>query len=142
MTRGASRGWFRAGAVGLIVVAVLHTMGHFNRGPEDPARDALEAAMKAYHTEMMGMNPSVSDITSSLSLAMSVLLALAGMLDLAIVKIADPVSLRRFAVLNIAGVSALVAVFTYYHVPPPLVTLAIVGVFFLTSVLSPPRYTE
>lgn len=142
MTRGASRGWFRAGAVGLIVVALLHTMGHFSRGTHDPAREALEAAMKAYHTEMMGMNPSRSDIARSLSLTMSVLLVLTGLLDLAILKIADPVSLRRFAVLNIAGVGALVALFTYYHVAPPLVTLAIVGVLFLSSVLSAPRHTE
>jgi len=142
MTRGASRGWFRAGAMGLIVVALLHTMGHFSRKPHDPAREAVEAAMKAYHTEMAGMNPSLRDIASSLSLTMSVLLVLAGLLDLAILKIADPVSLRRFAVLNIAGVGALVALFTYYHIAPPLVTLALVGIFFLTSVLIAPRSTE
>jgi hypothetical protein len=142
MTRGASRGWFRAGALGLIVVAAMHTMGHFSGGPRDSSGVALEAAMKAYRIEMMGMNPSASGITNSLSLTMSVLLALTGLLDLAILSIADPVSLRRFAVLNVAGVSALVALFTYYHVPPPLVTLAIVGIFFITSLLGAPRYTE
>jgi hypothetical protein len=140
--RGASKGWFRSGAIGLIVVALLHSFGHFGGGRTDPEGIALDAAMKSYHVDIMGMHPSADDITKSLSLTMTLLLLLTGALDLAAVRAADPALLRRFAALNVAGVSALVALFTFYRIPPPLVTLAVVDVLFLTSMLRSPRRTE
>jgi hypothetical protein len=142
MTRGASRGWFRAGAIGLVVVAVLHSVGHFGPRPTDPEGIALDAAMESYRTPIMGMNPSMTDITKSLSLTMTVLLLLAGALGIVASRAADPALLRRFAILYVAGVSALVALFTVYHLPPPLVSLAVVDIFFLTSILRSPRRAE
>jgi hypothetical protein len=142
MTRGVSRVWFRAGAIGLLVVAGLHTMGHFSGGPDGPAGIALEAAMKAHHVEIMGMRPSTFGITQSLSLAMSILLLLAGAVDLSVLSAGDSLLLRRLAMLNVAGVAALVAVFAAYRISPPLVSLALVDGLFLMSLLRSPRRVE
>jgi hypothetical protein len=131
--------WFRAGAIGLIVVAVLHTFGHFGGGPKDAARVELEATMDAYRFDIFGMHPSASDITESLSLTMSIFLLFVGVLDLiAVGSLADqPRTVRRLAWVNVVGTGALAILFACYHIPPPSVTLAVVCVLFLASAARP-----
>lgn len=131
--------WMRAGATGLIVVAVLHTFGHFGGGPPDPARLQLESAMDAYHFDIFGMHPSASDITKSLSLTMSIFLVFVAVLDLiAIAALSgDGRALRRVAWVNVVGTAALVALFAYYRIPPPFVTLALVCTLFIVGALRP-----
>jgi hypothetical protein len=131
--------WFRAGAIGLLVVAVLHTFGHFGGGPKEPARVQLEQAMDAYRFDIFGMHPSASDITQSLSLTMTIALLFIGVLDLvaAAALSGHARALRRLAWVNAAGVGALVALFGYYRIPPPMATLAVVCVFFVIAALRP-----
>jgi hypothetical protein len=131
--------WLRAGAIGLIFVAVLHTFGHFGGEPQDAARVQLESAMDAYHFDIFGMHPSASDITKSLSLTMSIFLLFVGVLDWIVISALsnDARTLRRVAWINVVGVGALVALFAYYHIPPPFVTLALVCALFLIGALRP-----
>ncbi len=133
--------WIRAGAIGLLIVAALHAVGHFSGGPPDPAAAALERSMRDYHYEIMGMHPSAHDITQSLSLTMTVLLLFAGTIDLALfgAVATNPRAMRRLAFINVLGVAALVAVFAYYRIPPPFVTLAIVGVLFTIGLARTPK---
>jgi hypothetical protein len=123
--------WFRAGAIGLLVVAVLHTFGHFGNAPKDAARLELESAMDTYRFDIMGMHPSASDITKSLSLTMTIALLFVGVLDLvaAAALSGNTRALRRLAWVNAAGAGALVALFAYYRIPPPMATPARVRAF-------------
>jgi hypothetical protein len=131
--------WFRAGAVGLMVVAVLHTVGHFGAPPKDPGAVALQFAMDSYRYDIFGMHPSAGDITRSLSLAISIFLAFVGVLDLvAAASLAhDARALRRLAWVNVVGAGALVLLFACYRILPPIVMLAVVCALFLVCVLRP-----
>ena len=122
-------------------MAALHAVGHFSGGPPDPAAAALEQTMRGYRFEIMGMHPSMHDITQSLSLTMTVMLLFAGAIDLALFGAiaTNPRAMRRLASTNIIGVAALVAVFAYYRIPPPFVTLAIVGVLFTIGLARTPK---
>lgn len=133
--------WIRAGAVGLLVVAVLHAVGHFSGGPADPAAAALEKTMRDYRFEIMGMHPSAHDITQSLSLTMTVMLLFAGTIDLALfgAVATDPRAMRRLALINAVGVAVLAALFAYYRIPPPCATLAVVGVLFTIGLVRTPK---
>jgi len=42
---------FSIACIALMVVAGLHTLGHFSPSPQDPASRALEAALKRYSVE-------------------------------------------------------------------------------------------
>ncbi len=133
---------FSVAAILLILVAGLHALGHFSPPPEDPAAQTVKASMEGYRRELpLGMRPSVRDILRSLSLTMTITLLLIGALDLLVARSVVP-SLRPFALANVVGVGALVVLYGYYRVSPPLVTLALVWlVFALAGVLPerPPR---
>jgi hypothetical protein len=130
---------FSVAAILLIVVAGLHTMGHFAPAPDDPALLAVEASMKGYRLELpLGMHPSVRDVLSSLSLTMTVTLLLVGALDLLVARSALP-SVRPFALANVVGVGALVALYWYHRISPPLVTLALVCLVFVLNLVLPER---
>jgi hypothetical protein len=47
--------------------------------------------------------------------------------------------IRRFAWVNVVGVGALVALYLYYQIPPPLISFALVEIVFLLAVLIPDR---
>jgi hypothetical protein len=136
---GRGRRLFSVAAILLIVVAGLHTIGHFSPPPDDAALRAVEAAMTGSRLELsLGMRPSVRDVLSSLSLTMTVTLLLIGVLDLLVAGSAIA-SLRPFALANVVGVGALAALYGYYRISPPLVTLALVWVLFLVALLLPVR---
>ena len=131
--------WFRAGAVGLMVVAVLHAVAHFGGPPKDPGAVALQFAMDSYRYDIFGMHPSAGDITRSLSLAISIFLLFVGVLDLvAVASLShDARALRRLAWVNMVGVGALAFLFACYRILPPCVMLAVVCGLFIVCVLRP-----
>ena len=134
---GRGRRLFSVAAILLIVVAGLHTMGHFSPPPDDPALRAVEESMKGYRLELpLGVRPSVADIVSSLSLTMTITLVLIGVLDLLVARSNVP-SVRPFALANVLGVGALVALYGTYRIPPPLVTLALVWLFVVLALFLP-----
>ena len=134
---GRGRRLFSVAAMLLIVVAGLHTMGHFSTPPDDPALRAVESSMAGYRIALpLGMNPSVRDVLDSLSLTMTITLLLVAVLDL-IVAGSAVVSLGPFALANVIGIGALAALYGYYRISPPLVALTLVGLLFLAALLLP-----
>lgn len=131
-----------AGCAGLIVVAAAHTSGHFSPLPPGSELAAVRAAMASARLPLgLGMEPSMLDIASSLSLTMAILLLALGTTGLVLLRAAGdhPLVPRRIAQCGALFVGALVALFAYHRVPPPLVTLAAVELLFLLALL--PRRT-
>ena len=134
----SGRRLFSSASLSLMLVALLHTLGHFSPPPEDPALASLQAAMESQKFDLgLGMQPSVSDVFNSLSLTMTVTLLSLGALNLAVAR-ADDASgrlVRSFTIVNVVGVGALVAIYGFYRIPPPLITLAAVEVQFLLALV-------
>ncbi len=128
---------FAAGALGLFVIALLHSLGHFSPPPEDAALIAVLDAMSAYQLDMGLARPSIMAIYNSLSLGMSFFLLLLGSIDLIVLRCARENAglMRAMKIANGVGVVALTTVFGYYRIPPPFITFAIVGLLFLLSFL-------
>lgn len=126
---------FAAGAIGLFVIALLHSLGHFSPPPNDAALIAVLDAMSAYQLDMGLAQPSIMAIYNSLSLGMSFFLLLLGSIDLIVLRFARENAglMRALKLVNVIGVAALTAVFGYYRIPPPFITFAIVGLLFLLS---------
>jgi hypothetical protein len=137
----AGRRFFSAASLLLIVVAGLHTLGHF--APQtDPALERLMAEMDAFRLPLgMGMTPSIRDIFRSLSLTMSVTLVALGLQNLVVAASRDATArlIRGLTVVDLVAVGALVALYAFYRVPPPLVTLAVVEALFVLSLVLPPH---
>jgi hypothetical protein len=69
----AGRRLFSSASIATIVVAILHTIGHFAPSPNDERYTVLERTMRDYRIPLgLGMEPSIHDIFRSLSLTMSV----------------------------------------------------------------------
>ncbi len=130
---------FSVASICLILVAIAHTLGHFQPQPQDAAAINLTATMQSYKLNLgLGMSPSMLDITRSLSLLMSVTLIFLGLQNLLVAKLDESGKLiRPLTILNIIEVGALVAIFWFYRIPPPLFTLAIVEILFILAILIP-----
>lgn len=128
---------FSGASIGLIVVAILHTLGNFAKRPPDPAQDALEQAMRSYRFALGFWKPSADDILRSLSLTMSVLLLCLGAANLAVAgaRDASDALVRRLGFVSALGVGALVALYALYRVPPPFLTLGVVEILFVSSLV-------
>lgn len=126
---------FAAGAIGLFVIALLHSLGHFSPPPNDAALMAVLDAMSAYQLDMGLARPSIMAIYNSLSLGMSFFLLFLGGIDLIVLRFARENAdlMRAMKIANVIGVASLAAVFGYYRIPPPFLTFAIVGLLFLLS---------
>jgi len=137
----AGRRLFSAASLALIVVAALHTLGHFAPNT-DLALQRVEAEMGSFRLPLgMGMNPSILDIFKSLSLTMTVTLLALGLQNLVVAASGDVTArlIRRLTLVDLAAVGALVAVCAFHRVPPPLVTLAAVEALFVLSLVLPPH---
>jgi len=127
---------FSLAAVLLIVVAAAHTAGHapmlFAGGPLPGVLGAMAAEREPLG---MGMDPSMLDIHLSLVLTMSVTFVALGLVNLVVAGAADTsaTTLRRLAWLDVAWVGALVALYAYYRIPPPLISTALVELVLLAS---------
>lgn len=137
----AGRRFFSAASLALIVVAGLHTLGHFSP-QKDPALQRLMAEMDAFRLPLgMGMTPSVRDIFRSLSLTMTVTFVALGLQNLVVASSREATSrlIRSLTVINLLALGALTALFAFYRIPPPLVTVAMVEALFVLSLVLPPH---
>ena len=126
---------FSVASIGLILVAVLHAIGHFSPPPDDLVMSALLTAMQSYRFDLGLGNPSMLEIFESLSLTMAILLLWAGLTNLLIARytgLRDKL-MRRVCTLNVFGVGSLVALFSIYQVLPPAITLGIVEILFIIA---------
>ena len=128
---------FVVASVFLMLVGVLHSLGHFMPQPADPALAAIEASLRAYHYPLgLGFSPSLMDIQDSLSLTMSIALLWLGLMGTLVgLSDASPQVLRRMTFMNLAGCAGLMALFAYYRIPPPFVSVALVEVMFALSLI-------
>ena len=137
----AGHRFFSAASLALIVVAALHTLGHFAPNT-NPTLQRVEAEMDWFRLPLgMGMNPSILDIFNSLSLTITVTLVALGLQGLVVAASRDATArlIRALTLVDLAAVGALVALYAFYRVPPPLVTLGVVEALFVLSLVLPPR---
>ena len=129
--------WFRAGAIGMIVVGLMHLSGEAASLPDDAAFLALREAMRAYTVSIMGVETNPQAIQHDLSLCFSLFslavgaIALAGARALA----ASPGALRRVALVHVVALFALVVTNAAFRVPPPAVFYTLVAGLFGTAAL-------
>ena len=131
---------FSIASILLILTAVAHTLGHFQPEPRTPEYTNLKSTMQAYQIDMMGMKPSAYGMLESLSLTLTVMLLMLGLQNLLVAMVDESGKMiRRFGLLNIIGVGALIALSWYYSIPPPLISFVIVEIVFLLAILIPDR---
>ncbi|MCI0388383.1 MAG: hypothetical protein MOB07_06410 [Acidobacteria bacterium] len=132
---------FSIASILLILTAAAHTLGQFQPPPQTPEFANLKSTMEAYTFDLgMGMKPSVNAIFDSLSFTMSITLFLLGLQNLLVAMVDESGKMiRRFALVNIIGVGALIALYWYYQIPPPLISFVIVEIAFLLAILIPDR---
>ena len=126
---------FSIGCLALILVACLHTLGHFAPPPQDPASLALDAALKGYTVELPLMSTTAFAVLQSLSLTMTITLLALGAVGLVAARSCAAEDVRRLAMVYGLTVAALVVVYGVYRVGPPFVTLALVLVTFVIALL-------
>ncbi|MGH8677935.1 MAG: LIC_13387 family protein [Burkholderiales bacterium] len=141
-----ARRLFLATAWGLIVVAVLHTVGNFDiitGASNNPKTQPAVVAMAAVVFEGMGMRFSLIDIFRSLNASFGWLLAMAGMLDVVGLRLATDQgrAIRALGGVSMVGIGALVIMFAWLQIPPPLVTLVVVWVLFGLAVAANARFS-
>ena len=137
----SGRRMFSAASIALIVVAILHSIGSFAPGPVNPALEGIVAEMKAFRLPLgLGMQPSMFDIQQSLALTMGIMLLWLGLQNLAVAR-RDPTGsfIRLLNVFSVLGVGALVAVYAFYRIPPPLITLSVVELLFVLALATSSR---
>ena len=129
---------FSIGCLAMIVVACLHTIGHFAPPPQDAASLALDAALKGTTVEMPLLSTTAFAVLQSLSLTMTVTFLALGGAGLVAARSCAADAVRRLAVVYALAVAALVVVYGVYRIAPPFTTLALVLVAFVIAAL-PPR---
>ncbi len=126
---------FSAAAISLIVIAGLHTMGHFSSPEPGSEVAALEASMNATRIDLgAGMKPSIGDILSSLSLLMTISLVGFAALMLAIASAGSARMVRIATVISTGIVGAMFVLFGVYQVLPPFMTLFITELMLVSAI--------
>ena len=135
------RRWFTVASLALAFAGALHTWGQLQPPPPDPALLSTVAAMRAFTFAFGALTPSLWDVHRSLHFTMSTLLLALAAANLLVVASAEapPRLLRRFAALSTLCAAALVALYAFYQVLPPLLVLAPVAVLFAVAWLRAPR---
>ena len=131
---------FSLAAVLLTVVAAAHTLGHLPLIFPDGPLPGLLGQMDAERQPLgLGMAASMLDIHLALVLTMSVTFAALSLVNLVVAAAAgtDAAMLRRLGWINAAWVGALVAVYAYFRVAPPLVSTALVELVILLDLFIP-----
>jgi hypothetical protein len=131
------RVFYRIGAWAWLLTAGLHLLGHFSgpAAPANPEEAELLRLMTDHVLDLMGVKLTMLKLVDGLSLSFSALLALVGLLDLAVVR-ALPQAGRlgtQVAALNAAGAGALLAIGLGRFPPPPLVCFGVILAAFAAS---------
>ncbi len=123
---------FTSATIGLLLVMVVHTIGHFAPPPADMVTSGVLKAMEAYRIDMGIAKPSMFDALEALSLTMSFMLAWLVAVNLVLAKHLEPGSpvLRAACTVNMVAIAALLAMYIAYRIPPPAISFAIVGAMY------------
>lgn len=126
---------FSISSLALILLAALHTIGHFAPPPDEFVTSGLMAAMQSFTFDLGLGNPSVMDAFDSDSLALAILLLWIAVLNLYVARntvVGDNV-VRKVCTVNVLFLGALVVLFAWYRIPPTAISLGIVEIMFVTS---------
>ena len=127
-----ARGFFIAGSAGLALGGVLHFFGQFRGGDRPLALRAVEAAMRGYTIEGMGMSPSVMDIMQAWGAAFGVMAVFGGVQNL-ILASNSPRPLGLPAAWSALCAAVLVGIGFHYHALPPVVVFSLVFLCFAAA---------
>src|SRR5438046_5469100 len=113
---------FIFGSAGLALVGLLHMQGQFGSGDPPFARGAIEAAMRAYTIQAMGMSFSLMDLMQSWGIGFGVLLIYGGVQNLVVLSLLP----RSAGLAALAGccslcVGVLLGLSIAYHIAPTIV---------------------
>lgn len=133
------RALYRTGAIGAIVTAAFHMVGHL-QGAAPAANDTektLWSLLTSYEFDMLGTKRTMWTLFQGFSLTFCALLAFVGTLDLAILRARreDDALLRLVAGINAAGFGVMLAISATYFILPPTICLAIVSIAFVLALL-------
>ncbi len=129
-----ARIFFIAGSAGLALGGLLHLWGQFGRDEPPFARAAIEAAMKAYKVEAMGMTHSLMDVMQCWGALFGVLAMFAGAQNLLALSL-----LPRSAGLGLLAASSglcaaiLLVLAIGYRVAPPIFVFGAVFLCFAAA---------
>jgi hypothetical protein len=134
--KARARGFFTAGSAGLALGGLLHLWGQF--GGDDPplARAAIEAAMRAYTIDAMGMTYSLMDVMQCWGVLFGVLAMFAGVQNLIFLMML-PRSARLGLLAASSGLCAaiLLGVAIRYHVAPQSIVFGAVFLCFAAAMV-------
>ena len=126
---------FSAAAISLVMIAGLHTIGHFTSPEPGSELAALEATLNATHIDLgAGMKPSMGDVMDSLSLLFTIALVGFGVVMLAIASVGSARMVRVATVISTAIVGAMVLLFGAYQILPPFMTLFISEMLLVSAI--------
>lgn len=126
-------------AIATLLMAAAHAVGTFVPPlAGDATLLSVIAAMQGHQMPMgLGMAPSLWDILTALSLAMSLFMVAFGVLGLSFAgdRDASPRTLSRIAMISAGAMAALTVVYAVLRIPPALVTIAILAILYLVAAL-------
>jgi ribose/xylose/arabinose/galactoside ABC-type transport system permease subunit len=121
-----------------IAVAGLHTIGNtLPSEPPDAAYHSVTGAMRGYTIPLgMGMAPSLWDVYRALVFTMSICFVAMGALGLVVAGSPDatPRILTRTAWTLTLSSIALLILYWYYRIPPPLISMIVVTALFAVAI--------
>jgi hypothetical protein len=131
------RGWFKAGAIGLIVFGAVHLLAVYKglfRQPTTPQEIAAHEALLALRMDMGPFRPTGWHTTMILNSSYSVLLIFAGALDLlSLNALVAADRLRPLAAVNSLFCGVLFLITAAFQFPPPMLFALACCVFFLVG---------
>lgn len=127
---------FSVAAISIVVIAALHTIGHFAGVPEPGSELAkVEALMHATKLDLgAGMSPSLGDIFAALSLFMTIALVGFASMMLAVASAGSAKVVRAATVVATVINGAMVVVFGVYQILPPFVMLFITELILVAAI--------
>ena len=130
-------GWFRAGAIGMIVVGLMHLSGELAPAPTDSAFVAMREAMHAWQPTIAGVQTDAWAIQHDLNLSYALFSLAVGAIALASASVlaASPRALRRVALVHGVALAALVAASAAFRVVPPALFYTLVAALFAVAAL-------
>ena len=129
-----ARGFFIAGSAGLALGGLLHMWGQLGGGAPPLTRAAIEAAMRGYKIEEMGLTHSLMDVMQCWGVYFGVLATFGGVQNLIAVSLLPrSTGLGPLAASSGLCTAVLLGLAIDYHIAPPIIVFSVVFLCFLAA---------
>lgn len=132
-------GWFRAGAIALLVFGAVHSLAVIDALKGPPAEPKALAVYEAAHVYTADIGPFHASAWGGIQIlntSYSIMLLHIGILNLVLARAMVAAGLLRHAtILNIVLTLALFGVSLAYQFPPPMVFALLCAAFFVMSLI-------